>query len=416
MDSDYEFEPDEYEFEPDEYEFDELENQDGNQDGEEQDREDQDREEQDDEEQDDEEQDDEETTNISDSRKTAEVWKYFDIRTEHHPNHPVCKSCGQVFSQKTGNSSLERHLKAHQILISKNLQQTTINFQTITPHSPTEQAARDHAIVIWIIVNQQPFAIIENKYFRSMISKFDPKYKFPNRATIKKMIMELYEESREKIKQDLEKIPGKVSLTSDMWTSTHTQEAYLSITVHYINSSWELCHFLLDIIPFSKSHTAENMATEILKILKEFNLEKKVLGFTTDNASSMIACSKIIIDNLLVNSDNSSFNHNRCTAHILNLVAQKGIKILDNEIVKIRKLMTKVKNSVKYCDELRTLCNMKNLQYLKPELDIVTRWNSTYYMLQKLIKMDPALKLLVVDYENLYQLYPNTTEWDNIKV
>ena len=37
-------------------------------------------------------------------------------------------------------------------------------------------------------------------------------------------------------------------------------------------------------------------------------------------------------------------------------------------------------------------------------------------MLQKLIKMDPALKLLVVDYENLYQLYPNTTEWDNIKV
>ena len=58
----------------------------------------------------------------------------------------------------------------------------------------------------------------------------------------------------------------------------------------------------------------------------------------------------------------------------------------------------------------------ENLQYLKPKLDIVTRWNSTYYMLQKLIKMDPALKLLVVDYENLYQLYPNTTEWDNIKV
>ena len=130
----------------------------------------------------------------------------------------------------------------------------------------------------------------------------------------------------------------------------------------------------------------------------------------------MIACDKIIIDDLLVNSDNSSFNHNRYTAHILNLAAQQGIKILDNEIVKIRKLMTKVKNSVKYCDELRTLCNMKNLQYLKPELDIVTRWNSTYYMLQKLIKMDPALKLLVVDYENLYQLYPNTTEWDNIKV
>jgi hypothetical protein len=158
------------------------------------------------------------------------------------------------------------------------------------------------------------------------------------------------------------------------------------------------------------------MAIEIMKILKEFNLEKKVLGFTTDNATSMIACSRIIMDDLSHNSDNFSFNHNRCTAHILNLVAQQGIKILDNVIVKIRKLMTKVKNSVKYCDELRTLCNMKNLQYLKPELDIITRWNSTYHMLQKLIKMDSALKLLIVDYESLNQLYPNTIEWNNIKV
>ena len=119
MNSDYEFVPDEYEFEPDEYELDELENQNGNQDGD-QNREEQDGEEQDSEEQDSEEQDDEETTNISDSRKTAEVWKYFDIRTEHHPDHPVCKSCGQVFSQKTGNSSLKRHLKTHQIFISNN--------------------------------------------------------------------------------------------------------------------------------------------------------------------------------------------------------------------------------------------------------------------------------------------------------
>ena len=63
MNSDYELVPDEYEFEPDEYELDELENQDGNQDGD-QNREEQDGEEQDSEEQDSEEQDDEETTNI----------------------------------------------------------------------------------------------------------------------------------------------------------------------------------------------------------------------------------------------------------------------------------------------------------------------------------------------------------------
>ena len=59
---------------------------------------------------------------------------------------------------------------------------------------------------------------------------------------------------------------------------------------------------------------------------------------------------------------------------------------------------------------------MKELEYLNPEIDVVTRWNSTFYMLQKLIRMDSALKLLVIDHNNINELYPNTEEWGNIKV
>ena len=352
------------------------------------------------------------------TRKTSEVWDYFDLETEHHYGNPVCKNCGQVFSPNTGNSSLERHLNSHKIKLKKTqkqLKQTTLNFQTIVPYSSSEQEAHDNVIVIWIVANQQPFAIVENKYFREMISKFDPRYIFPSRKTIKEMVMRLYEERKNNIIQDLNNIPGKISITSDIWTSTHTNEAYLGITVHYINSAWKLCHFLLDIIPFQIRHTGENIATEIQKVLLAFNLEHKVLGLTTDNASSMIACGKIMKQELSLISNND-FNHYRCAAHILNLAAQQGIKVLSGEITKVRELMSKIKISIKLCDDLRALCSIKGLQYLKPELDVVTRWNSTYHMLQKLNKMDTALKLLIADYANLQPLYPSTIEWKNIKV
>ena len=38
-----------------------------------------------------------EVTKVANNKKTAEVWKYFNLNTE---NHPACIKCGQVFSKK----------------------------------------------------------------------------------------------------------------------------------------------------------------------------------------------------------------------------------------------------------------------------------------------------------------------------
>ncbi len=116
----------------------------------------------------------------------------------------------------------------------------------------------------------------------------------------------------------MDKIPEKVLVTSDMWTSIHKREAYLNIIIYYINST---CYFLLDIIPFQGYHTEKNMAIEIQKVLYEFNLKYRILGFTIDKASSIIACNKIIMNKLSCNLENHDFNHYRCVVHILNFVA-----------------------------------------------------------------------------------------------
>ena len=55
------------------------------------------------------------------------------------------------------------------------------------------------------------------------------------------------------------------------------QEAFLEFTIHYIDSNWHLCNFLLDIIPFFISHSGVNIAQTITNILEEFKKRNKEL-------------------------------------------------------------------------------------------------------------------------------------------
>src|SRR5688572_13499896 len=117
------------------------------------------------------------------SRKTSSLWSYIDYETQDNPGEPICKKCNFVFSSKSGNSIMERHLeKQHSIIIPKiRNKQTVLNFKYTTPWPAREKAERDHSVVIWTIADQQPFSVVENKKFIEMMNLFDPRYKVPDR-------------------------------------------------------------------------------------------------------------------------------------------------------------------------------------------------------------------------------------------
>ena len=350
------------------------------------------------------------------SRKTSSLWTYVDCKTLAHPGIPVCKRCNYVFSIKSGNSSIERHLLSkHNIVIPK-VKQTTLKFKCIDPWPAKEKSERDHAIVIWIIADQQPFSVVENEIFIKMMNIFDPRYKVPDRHQIKEMVIQEFDLRRSNIYYDLRKIPGKVSFTTDMWTSTLSSEAYLGLTIHYIDQNWTLQRFLLDIIPFKNRHTRVNMSTAISNVLCEFNLADRALALTTDNESAMVVCGRKLAEEFEQDLKNLSFRHYRCSAHILNLAVKQGMEVIDQEILAVRKLMSKIKNSVLLCDDLRELCTVEKLEYLRPEIDIETRWNSTYYMLYKLQRMETALKMLAIKHVGVRDLMPDAAAWTKIKV
>nr|CAG8529089.1 14384_t:CDS:2 [Entrophospora candida] len=116
----------------------------------------------------------------------------------------------------------------------------------------TENFMKTKVMINWIIMNMQPFSIVEDNFFIEMIKKFDPPYQMPCH------------------------VKNKISLTLDIWISENSHTSFLGVTCHYINDEWKLKHFLLDIIPFHESHSAENMVNAV-KILLEELVEKYLL-------------------------------------------------------------------------------------------------------------------------------------------
>jgi len=67
-----------------------------------------------------------------------------------------------------------------------------------------------------------------------------------------------------------------VCLTTDSWTSV-TTENYLAVTAHYVDSKFEVDSCLLECIKFGERHTADNLANAILRVTREWKIQKKLL-------------------------------------------------------------------------------------------------------------------------------------------
>ena len=112
----------------------------------------------------------------------------------------------------------------------------------------------------------------------------------------------------------------------------------MGLTVHYVDSDWNLCNFLLDIVPFAIRHTGVNIAQEIIRVLEEFNISTKIIALTTDNDSAMLVCGREIADAFDDEISLMNFSHYRCAAHVLNLGVKKGLEAVNSSIAKARKL------------------------------------------------------------------------------
>ncbi|CAN1229322.1 Putative AC transposase [Linum perenne] len=273
-----------------------------------------------------------------------------------------------------------------------------------------------------LMMDDEPFKYVERAGFKHFMSRACPMFVFPCRKTVKTDCVKLFLEMKESLKTFFKsKGMGRVSITTDCWTSLRNIN-YIAITAHFISRNWQLHK---RIICFRKitSHKGEDIANSVMMCLDEWDL-KTVLCCTVDNASANDVVVRHMRERFALWGTNildGKFLHMRCVAHIINLVVSDGLEEIGMSVRRIREAVKWITASSSREEVWKRCTNSMVIECKKAlTLDVPTRWNSTYLMLESVEPYASAFR----PYEGMLPAFkadldtigtPTDEDWVNVR-
>ena len=147
------------------------------------------------------------------------------------------------------------------------------------------------------------------------------------------------------------------------------------------------------------------------QVIEEFHLTNKLVALTTDNAAVNYKCLSLL---KAFNEDYRNVTHIPCIAHVLNIAVQSGLKTIQDEVNKVSKLVHFITFSGKRKQIFEERCNLLHVKHLELVKDMSVRWNSTYLMLERAIKMKEVLNYLSEERREFIEY--NIDSWGNIEL
>nr|XP_020464748.1 zinc finger BED domain-containing protein 1-like [Monopterus albus] len=232
-----------------------------------------------------------------------------------------------------------------------------------------------------IVKDLQPVSLVEDDGFRNFVRTLDPRYKIPSRKTMMQgKLPVLYDDCCTKVRKALHGVENV--LTTDMWTSRAT-EAYLTVSCHIIDETWQMPGCVLETCSVSGGHTADSICSILTRIAEEWGITTKILAVITDNGANMVAAVR-----------KAGWAHYPCFAHTLNLVVKDSFKS-QPELLEIQQKSSAIvaffHHSTKAADKLKDIQKQQSFPEHKLIQAIETRWNSVFYMWERLSEQREAV-------------------------
>ncbi|KAF1377125.1 hypothetical protein PFLUV_G00197320 [Perca fluviatilis] len=246
--------------------------------------------------------------------------------------------------------------------------------------TPQQAAVFTDSILNMLVTDMRPLAMVEDDCFTKMIHTLNPGYTLPSRTHFTKLMERKYEETFKEVKTAINPNNSKLALTTDIWTSVAT-EAYLGVTCHYITDDWDMQSICLTTMPLQDRHTASNIAEWLEQVVARFEIPpSKIIAIVRDNGANIVAAANIL-------EEKHGWSSVRCTGHTLQLVINAALKhpSIDKAVGAARCLVEHFKKSELASSKLREKQQMATPEHSLVQ-DISTRWNSTFYMISRLLE------------------------------
>lgn len=156
-----------------------------------------------------------------------------------------------------------------------------------------------------------------------------------------------------------------------------------------------------------EKHTAINIEGHLHTIIQKFNLTDRVVSVTTDNAANMIKAINSI-----------GYRQIPCFAHSLNLVVNH-VLVNVNEVQhlrnKISKIVTLTRKSTSTKEQFMSIQTDMGLKPMSLVQDVSTRWNSTFQMFERFLKLKVPLAQFIADHSTSVGMI-SEEEWVKLNV
>ncbi|XP_024018141.1 zinc finger BED domain-containing protein RICESLEEPER 2-like [Morus notabilis] len=343
------------------------------------------------------------------ARQVSPVWLHF--TRDEKTKRATCKHCGVTYaadSKKNGTSIMKSHIESCLMNPESENKQKTIQFSrkigaheedtatsTMTLRAWSKEGYK-RAVSEYIVLDELPFRHVEGKGFKRYSAYLNPRVFDISRIIIASDVYQMFLEEKKKLK----KVLGKQR----------------KMIINFIQ------------VP---NHKGETVAQEILVCLNNWGITT-LFTVTVDNATSNDVAMDMLkrkvkdIPNFLVLD--GQMKHMRCVCHILNLIVNDGLTDLAYSIASIRNAVRYVRSSPQHLKKFKECMKEENINLTALLcLDVKTRWNSTYLMLETSFEFVPIFERLLLDQNNCAYFDevikdkkmegpPNETDWDNARL
>ncbi|KAK8579303.1 hypothetical protein V6N12_069630 [Hibiscus sabdariffa] len=149
-----------------------------------------------------------------------------------------------------------------------------------------------------IIMHDYPLSIVDDEYFRNYCYSLQPMFDMPSRTTIRRDILDIYEEGKVKTMSKLEANEGQIAIRVDIWTVDHQNKEYMVVTVHYIDNSWTLRKHIIRFECVPTPYTVDFITSNLMKCFVDWNIDRKLVSITVDNCSVNDGIVGLLVDRL----------------------------------------------------------------------------------------------------------------------
>jgi hypothetical protein len=166
-------------------------------------------------------------------------------------------------------------------------------------------------------------------------------------------------------------------------------------------------------------HTGVESFNNVFNCIQDWGIEAKLFGITLDNASA----NDIMIDMLRLNlvdkkvlPFNGELFHHRCAGHVINLIVKDGLKFVEPIVENIRESVKYIRSSQSRKQMFKEIIAQEGIKSKRwSSLDMTTRWNSTFLMLERALALRKAFDSLELQ-DHKYTFAPSFEEWQKADV